>query len=151
MVRWACTTSSERDHTDMLHLQVSIADISKIISQRLLETGNALPFNPYAFEIHGPQSYSMIDLQAALEQVTGRQPEIKAIPPDELQEVFKQKLPANKAEEVAEMTVAINGEGIIAKDLDEGTENVERGTVELAETLRQLASGELSKVASGAF
>lgn len=96
----------------------------------------------------------MEDLQTALREVTGKKPQIHGVEPDELLELFKQKLPPVKAQEVTEMTLAINGGGLLAREMarPEGTvDAVVRGDTELVETLRKLASGEVSKVASGAF
>ena len=93
----------------------------------------------------------MLDLQAALAEVTGKTPRIEAVEQDKLLEFFKTKLPPNKAQEVTEMTVAINGGGLLAKEMAEPAGDVLYGSTELVETLRHLASGQISKSASGAF
>lgn len=49
------------------------------------------------------------------------------------------------------LNVAINKGGVIAKEMANPWRNVVRGPTELVDTLRQLASGEVSKAASGAF
>lgn len=93
----------------------------------------------------------MLDLQDALEQVTGKKPRIDAVAQEKLLDFFKAKLPPNKAQEVSEMTMAINGGGLLAKEMKQPPGNVVRGETGLIETLRQLASGQISKDASGAF
>lgn len=50
----------------------------------LLETGKSLPSNPHALALHGPREYSTLDLQEALEQVTGEKVAIKAYEPEQL-------------------------------------------------------------------
>ena len=117
-----------------------------------METGKHLPSKPHIVTLHGPRSYSMLDLQDALQAVTGKKPKIDAVAPSDLLEFFKQKLPPGKAQEVTEMTLAINDGGLLAEEMarPQGG-NVVRGSTELVDTLRQLASGEVSKVASGAF
>lgn len=104
-----------------------------------------------AISLHGPRNYTMLNLQSALEEVTRKRPRIDAVQPEELLEYYQHVLPPVKAREVTEMTTAINGGGLLAKEMAEPGEDVVRGNTELVDTLRRLASGELSKVASGAF
>lgn len=139
--------------TSSFAFQVSIADTASIVAQHVVETGSALPTSPYAFEIHGPRGYSMLDLQHALATVTGRAlPRIDAIEPDRLIDFFKRKLPASKAREVAEMTLALNGGGLLAAQMaGEIGHGAVRGETELVDTLSRLQSGEVAKAASGAF
>lgn len=126
-------------------------DVSNFISQWVLETGTALSVRPQIYTLHGPRSYSMLDLQEALAEVAGKKPRIEAVEQEKLFHFFKTKLPPIKAQEVTEMTVAINGGGLLAKEMSEPSGNVVRGSTELVETLRQLNSGKISKNASGAF
>lgn len=110
-----------------------------------------MPSRPQVYALHGPRNYSMLDLQDALEQVTGKKPRIDAVEQDKLLDFFMTKLPPIKAQEVTEMTTAINGGGLLAKEMEQPSGNVVRGSMELVDTLRQLASGQSSKAASGAF
>lgn len=137
----------------MFCLQVSLSDVGRILAEQITDTGVPLPSLPHVIRLHGPRCYTMLDLQSALETVTGRKPRINAVEPGDLLEFFAKKLPPTKAKEVVEMTVAVNGGGLLAEEMARpGKElNVVRGLTELVETLRRLAAGETSEVASGAF
>lgn len=132
-------------------LQVSFRDVGSTIATRLLETGEQLPSRPHVITMHGPRAYSMVDLQDALETVAGQKPRIDAIRPENLLDFYKTKLPPGKAEEIVEMNLAINGGGVLAGEMASPEGDVVRGPTTLVDTLRKLASGEVSKVASGAF
>lgn len=130
---------------------MSLKDVGQAIAAVILEAGEALPSWPLVVTLHGPRNYSMFDLQQALEVVTGRKPRIDAVEPGDLLEFYKGKLPPGKAAEIAERNMAINGGGLLAGEIADPQGHVIRGTTALVDTLRKLASGEVSKVASGAF
>lgn len=93
----------------------------------------------------------MVDLQDALEKVAGRKPRIDEVKPEELVEFYERKVPLSKARELAEMTVAINGGGLLAEEMANPQGNVVRGKTELVDTLCRVADGDVVKIASGAF
>jgi hypothetical protein len=131
-------------------VMVSISDIGKICAETLLETGKALPSNPHSFDIHGPRSYSTLDVESALEEVTGKKPSIVSIEPDQLASFFGGKVPSQYAEELAEMTAASLPGGLLAAEMEK-EDGIVRGKTELVESLRKIAAGETSKSASGVF
>jgi hypothetical protein len=69
----------------------------------LLETGQSLPAYPYDIALHGPRSYSTIDIRQALLQVTGRSAEIRLVDNDKLSGYFASMVPEPYASEMAEM------------------------------------------------
>jgi hypothetical protein len=115
-----------------------------------LETGNALPSDPHIFDLHGPRSYSTLDVKAALEQVTGKSSKIISIEPDKLASFYGEKVADQYAKELAEMTRAGLPGGIFVAEMAK-EDGVVRGEIELVESLRKIASGETTKMASGVF
>jgi len=135
-----------------VHLQISLQDVSKICADQIRRLGSALPARPYVLDLHGPRAYSGLDIQQALEEAVGVKARIHVIQPKDLFDHYSEKLPANMAQEVTEMTVAANGGGLLSTDeLESKDQVVVRGSIELVDILKQLASGAVSKVASGAF
>ena len=131
-------------------VMVSVCDVGKICAQSLLETGTALPSKTHSFDVHGPRLYSTLEVQSALEEVTGKKPKIVSIQPDRLVSFFGEKVPNQYAEELAEMTAASLPGGLLAAEMEkEG--GLVRGKTELVESLRKIAAGETSKSASGVF
>ena len=124
-------------------------DIGEICAQILLESGQPLPSKPHVFDLHGPQSYSAIDVKAALEAVTNKNIKVVGIEPEQLLEYYGRKVPEQYAQELVEMTISMNAGGLVAKEMQK-SDGVVRGSTELVDILRKFASGE-SKAASGAF
>ena len=116
----------------------------------LRETGQPLPSKPHIFDLHGPSSYSAIDVKTALEAVTGHTIDVRAISPDQLLGYYSRKVSAAYAQELMEMTLAMNAGGLVAVDMEKD-EGVLRGAIELVDVLRKYASGAAIKSASGAF
>ncbi|KAK5166834.1 uncharacterized protein LTR77_007563 [Saxophila tyrrhenica] len=129
---------------------VSLDDIGKVCAQQLLDTGNSLPSSPYSVNLRGPRDYSALDVQSALQEVTGKKVKINAIKPDQLPAFFGQHVPAQYADELAEMTAACLPGGLIAKEMVQ-EEGVARGQIELVEVLRKAAESDLGRERSGAF
>jgi hypothetical protein len=69
----------------------------------LLETGQSIPAYPHDIPLHGPRSYSTIDIQQALTKVTGRTAEIRLVDDDKLSGFFASMVPQPYASEMAEM------------------------------------------------
>ena len=124
-------------------------DIGKICAQILLGLGQPLPSEPHIFDLHGPRSYSAIDVKAALEAVTGKNIKAVGIEPEKLREYYGRKVPEQYAQELVEMTISMNAGGLVAKEMEK-EDGIVRGSTELVDVLRKFASGE-SKPASGAF
>ena len=131
-------------------VMISNIDVGKICAQVLLQTGTALPSNPHSFDIHGPRSYSTLDVQSALEEVTGKKPSIVSVEPEQLASFFGEKVLNQYADELAEMTAASLPGGLLAAEMDK-EEGIVKGKTELVESLRRIAVGEMSKSASGVF
>ena len=115
-----------------------------------METGHALTSSPHVVDLHGPRNYSSLDVQAALEEVTGKKAKLVSIEPGHLAAFYGQKVMERYAKELAEMTVASLPGGIIAADMDK-TDGVVRGKLELVESLRMVACGDTVKMTSGVF
>ena len=116
----------------------------------LRETGQPLPSKPHIFDLHGPSSYSAIEVKTALEAVTGQTIDVRAISPDQLLGYYSRKVPAMYAQELVEMTLAMNGGGLVAMEMEKD-EGVLRGDIELVDVMHKYASGAAVKSASGAF
>ena len=106
--------------------------------------------SPYSFNLHGPRSYSALDVRSALEEVTGKKVRINAIEPGQLPDFFGQHIPTQYAKELAEMTTACLPGGLIAKEMEK-EEGLVRGSVELVDVLRKAAKSEVGRERSGAF
>jgi hypothetical protein len=131
-------------------IQIGIHDVGQICARFLLETGTTLPTSPHVVDLHGPRNYSTLEVQAALEEVTGKKAKLVSIEPDQLVSFYEQKVPHQYAKELAEMTVASLPGGVIATDMEK-TDGIIRGKLELVESLRMVACGDTVKVASGVF
>jgi hypothetical protein len=83
--------------------QTSLLDIGRFCARMLLETGQLLPAYPHDIALHGPRSYSTIDIQEALAKVSGRSAEIRLVDNDKLSSFFASMVPEPYASEMAEM------------------------------------------------
>lgn len=109
-----------------------------------------LPANPHVVDLHGPRNYSSLDVQSALQEVTGKNARLVSIEPDQLAAFYGQKVKEQYAKELAEMTIASLPGGVLAAEMEK-TEGVVRGKIELVDSLRKIANGEHAKAASGVF
>ncbi|KAK2764275.1 hypothetical protein FQN54_008967 [Arachnomyces sp. PD_36] len=118
---------------------VSLKDISDCCAKFLL--GEESPIksgsSPGYLKLFGPRSYSSIDLQNAVKEVTGKDVGLKAIEKDQLYEFFANEIPEKYVQEFVDMTTAGLPGGIIAEDFVYDGDTF-RGRVELVDTLRQL-------------
>lgn len=131
-------------------IQISVADVGKKCTEKLLETGQRLPHVPYNLTLHGPRSYSAMDVKEAVETLMGQEVALDTIDPSQLSDFFRQKVAPQYASELAEMIIAMLPGGVLAEDMAV-TQGVVRGTTSLREGLKKYVSGEASKALSGAF
>lgn len=114
---------------------MSLKDISEVCANSLLsETSKP---SPHCFKLFGPRSYSPLDLKKAVEEVTGKEVELKLIEKDQLAEFFAKQLPEPYVQEFVDMTTAGLPGGVIDKDFVYDDDTV-KGRVELVDTLREL-------------
>ncbi|KAJ5815345.1 hypothetical protein N7474_007122 [Penicillium riverlandense] len=114
---------------------VSRKDVGECCAKSLLsESTNP---SPHFLKLFGPRFYSSIDLKNAVEEVTGKDVELRAIEKDHLAGHFAKQIPEEYLQDYVDLATAILPGGIIAGDLiyDNATF---KGQVELVDTLRQL-------------
>ncbi|KAF4553759.1 putative NAD(P)H-binding protein 3 [Elsinoe fawcettii] len=127
---------------------ISMSDIGIITARLLLQTGQTLQSQAQYHPLHGPRLYSPDDVGKALQNLTGKKIEVRGVPPEKLQEYYRAHVHPVQADELVEMTLAMNksADGVMWSE-----EGVIRGEVELEEAMRRLLKGEVRKGASGAF
>ncbi|KAL7627938.1 hypothetical protein AAE478_002133 [Parahypoxylon ruwenzoriense] len=114
---------------------VSLKDISECCASSLLSESSQP--SPHCFKLFGPRHYSSIDLKNAVDEVTGKNTELKAVERDQLASFFAEHVPGEYVQEFVDMTTAVLPGGIMAGDF-EYDENTIRGKVQLVDTLRQV-------------
>ncbi|KAF4461430.1 NAD(P)H azoreductase [Fusarium albosuccineum] len=114
---------------------VSLKDISECCANSLLSE-ETKP-SPHYFKLFGPQLYSSRDLKNAVEEVTGKEVELKLVEKDELPKFWSHMLPEAYVQDFVGMTSAILPDGIISKDFVYD-DNTIAGKVKFVDALRQM-------------
>ncbi|KZL83190.1 hypothetical protein CI238_04543 [Colletotrichum incanum] len=116
---------------------VSVRDIGRTCAAQVLGAGSPLRYNPYIFDLQGPQWYSPRDVQRAFEAVMGKQVELRVVEDEQLEGFFAQAFKEPMAGMFVEMTRSFLPGGIMAADTYEGFK-VHRMTDTLEEVVRGL-------------
>ncbi|KAI5868198.1 hypothetical protein GGS23DRAFT_17217 [Durotheca rogersii] len=118
---------------------VGLQDIGETCAETLL--AESTKPSPYYFKLFGPRHYGSLDLRSAVEEITGKEVQLKIVERGELPSFFAKLLPPTYVQELVDMTTAVLPGGTMAGDFeyDEGTV---RGRVELVDSLRKLYTKE---------
>ncbi|KAF4981582.1 hypothetical protein FZEAL_2648 [Fusarium zealandicum] len=119
------------DHTIPM---VSLKDIGKHCASSLLSKSTKP--SPHYTKLFGPRFYGALDLKKAVEEVTGKEVELKLVENDQLANFFAELLPEAYVQEFVDMTTGGLPGGIIAKNFVYDDDTI-KGQVELVDTLRE--------------
>ncbi|KAF5025012.1 hypothetical protein F66182_2963 [Fusarium sp. NRRL 66182] len=117
---------------------VSLKDIAECCANSLLAESTRP--SPHYFKLFGPRSYSSIDLKEAVEEVIGKQVELKLVERDQLPEYWSKIVPEAYVQGFVGMTAAGLPGGVIEKDWVYDEKTVQ-GKQELVDSLRSLYRG----------
>ncbi|KAF9874463.1 NmrA family protein [Colletotrichum karsti] len=118
---------------------VSVEDIGRTCAAQVLAAGSPLSYNPYIFDLHGPEAYSTRDLQKVFEDKLGKPVQAKLVTDDQLEGFFAQAFQPPVDGMFVEMTRSFLPGGI-AVDMMEGS-RVQRGRVTLSEAIGKMVTG----------
>ncbi|SPO06418.1 uncharacterized protein DNG_09108 [Cephalotrichum gorgonifer] len=117
---------------------VSILDVAEYCAKALLDESANKPSLKSA-KIFGPRLYSTLDIQDAMEEVTGKKGELVIIPPEGLAEYFDKGMPEKYVSDFVELITAQLPGAILEREYGYGEDTV-RGKVELVDGLRGIAA-----------
>ncbi|RMJ28574.1 hypothetical protein PHISP_00534 [Aspergillus sp. HF37] len=129
------TEFSPADHKTGM---VSVQDIGRYCANALLEEASANP-GPREVKLLGPRLYSSLDVQHAVEEITGQKAETKVVDKQDLPQWFEAHVPKGYAQELAELVISSLPGGILEEDVVY-TDQTVRGTVEMVDALRRVAT-----------
>ncbi|KAM4066184.1 NAD(P)H-binding domain-containing protein [Hirsutella rhossiliensis] len=110
---------------------VAVDDIGSTLAAELLNE-TIPPTKPHIFELHGPQPYTPLDVQAAFSKVLKREVAVKPVAKNELYDFFSRIFPQQIVGEWVEMAASFLPGGIMAADtINYDDVNVVRGVTEL--------------------
>ncbi|SPQ23986.1 316bd447-dc06-46fb-ada7-8818c044f9b3 [Thermothielavioides terrestris] len=116
---------------------IAVRDIGSACASELLGTGTPLPSTPYVFELHGPRACTSVDVQKALEEVSGKSVEIRQIPKAGLAEFYSAVFPPRIAQQFAEMNASYLEGGILYED-PQPTGRIKYGKTELVDVVKEI-------------
>lgn len=119
---------------------VATKDIGSTLATELTKTEQP-PSKPHVFELHGPRSYTPLDVKEAFSEALGREVVVKPVEKDELEGFYGQVFPKEVVGEYVEMTLSFLAGGVAERDPDEVREGIVRGKTELGEVLGEAVAG----------
>ncbi|KAF2148846.1 NAD(P)-binding protein [Myriangium duriaei CBS 260.36] len=145
MENWAAafmTTAQEPAHfysvitpPDNKVPMVSARDIGKACAEQLLTVGKSTGAGPHVFELHGPKDYSPLDVKNALDEVLGKDVEMRLVEKDKLEGFFGHFLPPKMIRPFVEMTLAF----LVGESLPRDTSiEIRRGQDTLVDSFKSL-------------
>ncbi|PKY01179.1 NAD(P)-binding protein [Aspergillus campestris IBT 28561] len=112
---------------------VAIKDIGSACAAHLLTP--TLPESPYIFELHGPKPYSVLDVQRAFKDATGKDVAVRPVEKQDLPAFFGQFLPPALVGPFVEMTVGFLPGGVMAQGNPDAEKRVQRGRTGLGDVI----------------
>lgn len=101
----------------LLALQVSSRDIGATCAAELLSTGTELRESLRIVNQQGPKWYSTLDVQEALEIISGKSVELKLVDPDALPAFLGQVLPPHLVGDFVEMNISMLPGGVLEREI----------------------------------
>lgn len=121
---------------------VAVKDIGSTLAVEL--TKKSAPSKPHVFELHGPQSYNSLDVQAAFSEALGKDVGLKLVEKHELHGFYSKVFPASIVPEWVEMATSFLPGGILARDEKEDEKKeIVRGATGLVEAIKALVDSAL--------
>ncbi|KAK5996840.1 hypothetical protein PT974_02185 [Cladobotryum mycophilum] len=122
---------------------VATRDIGLALAAELIkqpESGDSS--GPFIFDLHGPQEYSSLDVQAAFSSALGKKVELRAVERDGLHGYFAQVFPPAHVDLWVEMSLSFLPGGILAPDKnDYDNKPIVHGRTELLEAIKDGLAG----------
>lgn len=115
---------------------VAVKDIGQACASTAVGQ-DSLPESPYIVELHGPKTYSALDVKSAFEGIAGKEIQVKPVPREGLLGFFGAVFPAKTAKRFADMMLAATPGGIMAED-PKPTGRCIYGKTELVEVLKEM-------------
>ncbi|PLB36915.1 NAD(P)-binding protein [Aspergillus candidus] len=112
---------------------VAAKDIGEACATHLL--GPSLPESPYIFELHGPKTYSVLDVQRAFQDATGKDVAVRPVEKQDLSAFFGRFLPPALVGPFVEMTVGFLPGGVMVQGNAGVEKRVKKGRMGLGEVI----------------
>lgn len=89
---------------------VSILDIGTTLAEQLIDKAT-LAEKPYIVELHGPQDYSPLDVQAAFARALGKEVKLRPVERDQFRKFYAQIFPPSILDYWVELATSILPDG----------------------------------------